>query len=392
MPPPEPIPYARQSIVDADVAEVVRVLRSPYLTQGPAVALFEQAVTERVGARFGIAVTNATSALHLVCRALGVGPGDVVWTTPNTFVASANCARYCGAVVDFVDIDPATYQIDANELTRKLEDAAKRAALPKAIVVVHFAGTPCDLAPIADAARRYGVAVIEDASHALGATYRGSRIGDSTYSDATVFSFHPVKIVTTGEGGMIVTNREDLAERLALYRSHGITRDPRQMEREPDGPWYYEQVDLGYNYRLTDLQAALGTTQVQRLDAFLARRATLAARYAERLRGLDVGLPVLDEQRTSAWHLYVIQVEASRRRAIFERMRAAGILVNVHYIPVHTQPDFRRLGFAPGDFPRAEAYYARALSLPMFFELTDAEHDRVIEVLMDALSEARRAG
>ncbi len=382
------IPYARQSIADEDVAEVVRVLRSPFLTQGPEIERFERAVAEAVGAAHAVAVSNATSALYLACRALGVGPGDLVWTTPNSFVASANCARACGAEIDFVDIDRRTYQIDPAAFAAKLETAARAGRLPKAAVVVHFAGTPCDLAELSAAARRHGVALIEDASHAVGATYRGTRIGDSAYSDLTVFSFHPVKIVTTGEGGMVVTNRAELARRVALLRTHGITRDPAEMRGEPDGPWYYEQLELGGNYRLTDLQAALGTAQVRRLPAFLARRAALAARYGELLAGADCTLPVLPADRTSAWHLYAIGVDPARRRAVFERLRARGILVNVHYIPIHLQPDFARLGFRRGDYPRAEAYYAGALSLPMFYELSDAEQERVAAELRGALARA----
>lgn len=381
-----PIPYARQSIADDDVEAVVRVLRSPFLTQGPEIERFEAAVRHAVGASHAVAVTNATSALYLACRALGVGPGDLVWTTPNSFVASANCARACGAEVDFVDVSPRTHQIDPAAFAAKLEAAARAWRLPKAVVVVHFAGTPCDLEPLAAAARRHGVAVIEDASHAIGATYRGTRIGDSTYSDLTVFSFHPVKIVTTGEGGMVVTNRADLARRVALLRSHGITRDPAEMGREPDGPWYYEQLELGGNYRMTDLQAALGTAQLRRLPVFLARRAALAARYAGLLTGVDCVLPYVAEDRTSAWHLYPVVVDPARRRAVFERLRARGILVNVHYIPIHLQPDFARLGFRRGDFPNAEAYYAGAISLPMFAELTDAEQERVAGELRDALA------
>ena len=381
------IPYARQSIDDGDVAEVVRVLRSPFLTQGPEIERFERTVARAVGAKHAVAVSNGTSALHLACRALGVGPGDLVWTSPNSFVASANCARYCGADVDFVDIDPETLQIDPASFAAKLEAAARAGKrLPKVAVVVHFAGAPCDLAPLSEAARRYGVALIEDASHALGATYRGSRIGDSSYSDVTVFSFHPVKIVTTGEGGMLVTAREDLARELALLRSHGITRDDSRMAGGSEGPWYYEQLELGYNYRITDIQAALGTRQMQRLPAFLARRRTLAARYGELLADADLVLPYTPPAAESAWHLYVVQVEPSRRRAIFEALRAAGILVNVHYIPIHLQPYYRILGFGPGAFPNAERYYARAISLPMFYELTDEEIERVASELRVALA------
>jgi UDP-4-amino-4,6-dideoxy-N-acetyl-beta-L-altrosamine transaminase len=381
-----PIPYARQSIDDGDVAAVTRVMRAPFLTQGPEIEHFEKAVAHSVGARHAVAVTNATSALHLACRALGVGPGDVVWTSPISFVASANCARYCGADVDFVDIDPATLQIDPVRFAARLDAAAAAGErLPKAVVAVHFTGSPCDLKSLSAAARRHGVALIEDASHALGATYRGSRIGDSTYSDVTVFSFHPVKIVTTGEGGMLLTARDDLARELTLLRSHGITRDPARMIDESHGPWYYEQLELGYNYRLTDLQAALGSRQIQRLPTFLSRRRAIAERYAELLDGIGIVLPKPAQDAQSAWHLYVVQVEPDRRRAIFETLRAAGVLVNVHYVPIHLQPYYRALGFAPGDFPNAERYYARAISLPMYYELTDDDVRRVAAEVRAAL-------
>jgi UDP-4-amino-4,6-dideoxy-N-acetyl-beta-L-altrosamine transaminase len=387
-----PIPYARQSIDDGDVAEVTRVLRSPFLTQGPEIERFERAVAGAVGAKHAIAVSNATSALHLACRALGVGPGDLVWTTPNSFVASANCARYCGADVDFVDIDPRTLQIDPARFEAKLASIARAGGrLPKVAVVVHFAGAPCELAALSTTARTYGVALIEDASHALGATYRGSRIGDSTYSDITVFSFHPVKIVTTGEGGMLVTERDDLARELTLLRSHGITRDPARMLAPSEGAWYYEQLELGFNYRITDLQAALGSRQVARLPAFIARRRELAARYERLLADVDVVLPQVAVDAESAWHLYVVRVDPVRRRTIFDALRAAGILVNVHYIPIHLQPYYRELGFAPGDFPHAEGYYAEALSLPMFYELTDAEQERVAGELRATLAKAAAA-
>lgn len=383
-----PIPYATQSITEEDVAEVIRVLCSPNLTQGPEVPAFERAVAEAVGARRALAVCNGTSALHLACLALGVGPGDVVWTSPNSFVASANCARYCGADVDFVDIDPATYQVDPDAFAAKLETAARAGRVPKVVVVVHFGGMPCDLAPLAAAAERHGVRIIEDASHALGATYRGTAIGDSSYSDITVFSFHPVKIVTTGEGGMAVTNDDALASKLALYRSHGVTRDQHEMHTAAPGAWYYEQIELGFNYRLTDLQSALGRKQVERLPQFLGRRAELAARYATLLADVDCTLPVCPKDRTSAWHLYVIGVDAVRRAAVFQHLRSKRILVNVHYIPIHLQPYYLRLGFGAGDFPQAEAYYARAISLPLYYELSNEQQDHVVAELCDALRSA----
>ncbi len=386
------IPYARQSIDDGDVQEVIRVLRSPFLTQGPEVDRFERAVGGAVGGRFCIAVTNATSALHLACKALGVGPGDTVWTSPNSFVASANCARYCDASIDFVDIEPRSRNIDPVAFEEKLRSADRgERPLPKVIVLVHFGGTPADLAPISNSARRRGIAVIEDASHALGATYRDTSIGDSTFSDITVFSFHPVKIITTGEGGMLVTASEKLCESLKLLRSHGITRDENAMKERSEGPWYYEQLDLGFNYRLTDLQAALGSRQIQRLPQFLARRRALAARYSEELSDLDIGLPWCDRERTSAWHLFPVTVSASSRAAIFNELRARGILVNVHYIPIHLQPYYRALGFKRGDFPNAEKYYAEAVSLPMYYELSDAEQSRVINTFHEVVGNAKDA-
>ena len=385
----KPIPYARQSISDADIAAVVAILRSDFLTQGPAVERFERRVAEHCGARHAIAVCNATAALHLACLALDVGPGDRVWTSPNTFVASANCARYCGATPDFVDIDPRTYNLSVGELARRLEIAAAAGTLPKVIIPVDFAGQPAELAAIAELARRHGIRIIEDASHAIGAVYQGGPVGDGRYADVTVFSFHPVKIVTTGEGGMLLTNHDDLARRLRRLRTHGITRDPSEMTGPGQGPWYYEQVELGWNYRLTDLQAALGESQVQRLPEFMRRRAELAARYDRLLAGLPLTRPWQHPDGSSAWHLYVIQLDLTRvtrsHRDIFTALRSAGIGVNLHYIPVHLQPDYRRLGFAPGDFPAAEAYYERAISLPMFYELTDDEQDRVVDALHQVL-------
>ncbi len=377
------IPYGRQDIGEADVAAVVEVLRSDWLTQGPAVERFEAAVAGRVGAAHAVAVNSATSALHIACLALGLGPGDRLWTSPNSFVASANCARYCGAEVDFVDIDPRSLNLCPRKLADRLEVAERAGRLPKIVVPVHFAGQPCDLTAIHALARRYGFRVIEDASHAVGARYRDSVTGDCRYSDITVFSFHPVKIVTSAEGGMALTQDAELAERLRRLRSHGISRDPRAMNAEPHGPWYYEQRELGFNYRITDLQAALGASQMARLDAFLARRRELAERYDARLAGLPLGRPWRDPQAESAWHLYVVQVAAAERRRVFDALRAAGVGVNVHYIPIHTQPDYRRLGFAPGDFPAAEAYYARALSLPLYPGLAEVAQDRVVAALAE---------
>lgn len=379
------IPYARQSISEEDIAAVVAVLRSEFLTQGPVIEQFEQAVSARCGARHAVATSSATAALHLACRAAGLGPGDRLWTSPNTFVASANCGLYCGAEVDFVDIEPATGNLSVERLEAKLRAAAISGRLPKVVVPVDFGGLPCDLHAIAALGHRYGFTVIEDASHAVGARYRGQAIGDGRLADMTVFSFHPVKIVTTGEGGMVLTHRSEWAEKIRLLRSHGITRDPAMWEGKSPGPWYYEQIDLGCHYRLTDLQAALGLSQLARLDAFLARRREIAARYAEQLADLQLSLPAQPAEYESAWHLYVVRLESSstpaRHREVFEGLRSRGIGVNLHYLPVHLQPYYRRLGFREGDFPNAEQHAQQAFSLPMFPDLSDAEQDEVVAAL-----------
>lgn len=381
------IPYGRQIISDADLKAVEAVLRSDYLTQGPAVPAFEQAVAKRVGASHAIAVNSATSALHLACAALGLGPGDLLWTSPITFVASANCGRYCGADVDFVDIDPETFNICPHALASKLEHAAQAGRLPKVIVAVHMCGQSPDIARIADLARIHGVRLIEDASHSIGADYLGQPVGNCAYSDITVFSFHPVKIITTAEGGMALTNDAELATRMERLRSHGITRDPALMTHAPDGPWYYQQLDLGWNYRMTDMQAALGQSQMDQLDMFIARRRALADAYDELLADLPLRCPGRMEGADSSWHLYVIRLDdLARHRATFETLRANGIGVNLHYIPVHLQPYYRGLGFAPGDFPTSENYYARAISIPLHAGLTDDEQARVVAALSDALA------
>jgi len=374
------IPYGRQDIDQADIEAVVAALRSDWLTTGPAVERFEQAVARRCGAAHAVAVANGTVSLHLACRALGLGPGDTLWTTPNTFVASANCALYCGADVDFVDIDPRSYNMDAGLLEKKLKQAKKP---PKIVVPVHFAGQPCDMRAIGALAKKYGFAVIEDASHAVGASYLGEPVGNCRFSDLVSFSFHPVKIVTSAEGGMLLAQREELARHLRQLRHHGINRDKSKTE----GGWYYEQEDLGYNYRLTDLHCALGESQIRRLDAFLARRRELAARYDRLLAGLPLERPWQHADGQSAWHLYVVQVE--ERRKVYDAMRAADIGVNVHYIPVHLHPHYRALGFKPGDFPHAEAYYARALTLPLFPRMSDGDQDRVVAALAKALGRGR---
>jgi len=387
---PCPIPYAAQWIDESDVAAVADVLRSAWLTQGPTIERFERQVADSCGVKYAVAVSNGTAALHLGALALGLGPGDVLWTSPNTFVASANCALYCGAGVDFVDIDARTYNLSVERLAEKLQDAAARGRVPKLVVPVHFAGQSCAMEAIAALTERFGVAVMEDGSHAVGARYQGRPVGDCRFSDLTVFSFHPVKIATTGEGGMLLTNREDLHTLLLRLRTHGITRDPASMEGPSHGPWYYQQVDLGFNYRLTDIQAALGLSQMGRLDAFLARRRALALRYNTLLQDLPLTVPWQHPDTQSSWHLYVIRLQLDRirktRRQVFEELRAAGIEVNLHYIPVHTQPYYRRLGFTPGQFPEAERYYAEAISLPMFAKLTEPEQDRVVAALRAILA------
>jgi len=384
------IPYGRQDIRQEDIDAVVGVLRSDFLTQGPAVPRFEQAVAAYCGARHALAVNSATSALHIACLALGLGPGDWLWTSPITFVASANCGLYCGAQVDFVDIDPRTYNLCPRALEHKLVEAERANRLPKVVVAVHLCGQPCDMEAIHALSRRFGFKVIEDASHAIGGRYKGEPVGNCRYSDITVFSFHPVKIITTAEGGMAMTNDPALAEKMALLRTHGITRDPAQMTREPDGPWYYQQIELGFNYRMTDLQAALGFSQMQRLDEYVARRHHLARRYDELLRDLPVTTPWQHPDGYSGLHLYVVRVSEARtgrpHRAVFEALRRDGIGVNLHYIPVHTQPYYQRMGFKAGQFPEAERYYAEAISLPMYATLTEAQQDEVVDALKRAIA------
>ena len=382
------IPYGRQSISDEDVAAVVDVLRSDFLTQGPAVARFENAVKQQVGAAHAVASNSATSSLHLACRALDVGPGDLVWTTPITFVASANCARYCGADVDFVDIDATSCNLSVERLADKLHGARRAGSLPKVVIPVHLAGHPADMEGIADLSREFGFRVIEDASHAIGGRYRDSHIGSCSHSDITVFSFHPVKIVTTGEGGMALTNDAGLARRMTLLNSHGITRDTDAMTQPSEGPWYYEQLDLGYNYRMTDIQAALGTSQLTRLDEFVARRHALAARYDNLLADLPVDGPWRDPRDYSGFHLYIVRLHPSHRarhREVFERLRARGILVNLHYIPIYRQPDFAFGRFDRADFPASEDYYRSAITLPLFPAMSEDDQDRVVAELGDAL-------
>lgn len=384
------IPYGRQLISDEDIAAVTEVLKSEFLTQGPRVPAFESAVAEYVGAAYGVAVNSATSALHIACIALEVGPGDVVWTTPNTFLASANCARYCGADVDFVDIDPRDLNMSVEALEQKLKAAKKSGRLPKVVIPVDFAGRPARLEPMRALADQYGFAIVEDASHAVGSTYRDYQVGGHPWADITVFSFHPVKIITTAEGGLATTGHAHLARRMQLARSHGMTREANEMDHAPDGPWYYQQVLLGYNYRMTELQAALGINQLRSIEDFIARRQEVRARYDKELAGLPLVLPPADEDGRSALHLYPVQLplgEEHRRAQVFAGLRHRGIGVNVHYIPIHTQPYYRALGFKPGDFPAAESYYARALSLPIHAGLTDEEIGRVIGAVRAELAQ-----
>ena len=382
------IPYGRQDINQDDIDAVLEVLRSDFLTQGPAVPAFENTVVNYCGVQHAVAVNSATSALHIACLALGVGKGEVVWTTPITFVASANCALYCGATVDFVDIDPRTYNLSVERLAEKLAHAKKIGKLPKVVIPVHLCGQSCDMAGIHALSQRYGFKIIEDASHAIGGKYRDEPIGNCRYSDITVFSFHPVKIITTAEGGMALTKDVQLAKRMQLLRSHGITRDLADMTHAPDGPWYYQQIELGFNYRMTDLQAALGMSQMQRLDAFVAKRHVIASRYDQMLSRLSVVAPWQHADSYSGLHLYVIRLQLAKikknHRQVFETLREKGIGVNLHYIPVHTQPYYQRMGFNPSDFPEAKSYYAEAISLPMYPSLTEEQQVDVVRSLGEA--------
>jgi len=368
----------------------VKVLLSDFLTQGPVVPAFERAVSERVGVRHSVAVNSATSALHVACMALGLGPGDLLWTVPNTFVASANCGRYCGADVDFVDIDPLTWNLSVVRLREKLIQARKDKQLPKVVVPVHFAGQPTEQEAIWDLAQEFGFKVLEDASHSIGASRSDEPVGSCRWSHVTVFSFHPVKIITTGEGGMALTNEDELARRMALLRSHGITRDAAHMQRDQGDPWYYEQLDLGYNYRMTDVQAALGLSQIERLDQFVERRNVLAKRYDQLLVGLPLQLPMVQSENKSAFHLYVVRrlpgVVRTTHRELFDSLRTQGFGVNLHYMPVHLQPYYRKLGFGPGFCPESERHGQEAVSLPLYPVLTEVEQDRVVAALAKAFA------
>ncbi|MDG2297238.1 MAG: UDP-4-amino-4,6-dideoxy-N-acetyl-beta-L-altrosamine transaminase [Gammaproteobacteria bacterium] len=383
------IPYGKQDVNQADIDSVVNVLQSDFLTQGPQIPLFEKTVSDYCGAEFGVAVNSATSALHIACLALGLGKGDYLWTSPNTFLASANCGLYCDAQVDFVDIDPQTYNLSSRELETKLIQARQDDKLPKIVIPVHFAGQSCNMKRIYSLSQEYGFKIIEDASHAIGAKYLHQPIGCCQYSDITVFSFHPVKIITTAEGGLATTNDEKLAERMQLFRSHGVTRDPILMSKPSQGVWYYQQVDLGFNYRMTELQAALGVSQMQRLNDFVSKRHILTKRYDLLLSSLPITRPFQDKASYSALHLYPIQIDLNKvsktREQIFDELREGGVGVNVHYIPIHTQPYYQQLGFSNGEFPNSESYYEAALSLPLYSGMSFQEQDKVVENLADIL-------
>jgi UDP-4-amino-4,6-dideoxy-N-acetyl-beta-L-altrosamine transaminase len=383
------IPYGRQEITASDIDAVAAVLRSDYLTQGPAIPRFEAAVAARVTAKHAIAVNSATAALHIACMALELGPSDRLWTVPNTFVASANCGRYCAAEVDFIDIDPLTWNLSVPHLRAKLQRAQREDRLPKVLVPVHFAGQPTEQERIWELAREYDFRVIEDASHSIGASRNREPVGSSRWSDVTVFSFHPVKIITAGEGGMAVTNDDDLAARMTMLRSHGITRDASRFVRPSAGPWYYEQQQLGFNYRLTDIQAALGASQLARLDEYVERRNVLARRYDALLAGLPLKLPTVQPENRSAYHLYVVRLDRAAsgkdHRDVVEGLHRRGVMVNLHYMPVHLQPYYREMGFAPGQFPEAEAHGDEAITLPLFPSLTETAQDQVVRALREVL-------
>lgn len=385
------IPYAKQDITDDDVEAVIDILKSDWLTQGPKTQEFEKKISDYAGVKFSTAVNSATSALHLSCLALGVGEGDWVWTSPNTFVASANCAIYCGAKVDFVDINPKTYNIDVASLAQKLEIAKKKNILPKVVIPVHFAGQPCDMIKIQELGKIYNFKIIEDASHAIGARYninkeKFSKVGSCNHSDITVFSFHPVKIITTAEGGIATTNNEEINNKLKILRTNGVTRDKSFMEFKSEEKWYYEQIDLGYNYRMNELQAALGCQQLERIDGYISSRHEIAKVYNKELSNLNINLPYQESKSYSSFHLYVITFnDEINQKIIFNKLRNQDIGVNVHYIPVHTQPYYRKMGFKFGDFPNSEKYYKRAISLPMYPNLPKDNQLYVIDCLKKSL-------
>ena len=383
------IPYAKQDISDEDIDSVIEVLKSDFLTQGNKVPLFEDIISERVGAKYALAANSATSCLYLSCLSLGLSKEDILWTSPITYVASANCALYCGAEVDFVDIDPLTWNISVEILEEKLKTARKIKKVPKILVLVHLAGNPCDLQKVFDLSKEYGFSIIEDASHALGSKYSGEHIGSSVYSDISVFSFHPVKNITTGEGGMILTNNQKLSEKIHLYRSHGITRDTKKMINKEEGLWYYEQLLLGFNFRMSDIHAALGISQMNSLDKFISKRNELSQIYTEELKGLPLTIQRVRKEDLSAWHIFVIRLKLSElklsRLEIYNSLRNKGIGVNVHYIPVHLHPFYKNLGFNKGDFPNSENYYDGAITIPMFTKLKKTEIKFVIQSLKESI-------
>lgn len=384
------IPYGRQDIISTDIDAVVKVLKSDFITQGPVVPKFERLICDYTSAKYSIATNSATSALHIACLALGLGAGDYLWTTPNTFVASANCGLYCGSKVDFVDIDPKTYNLSPQLLEKKLIKAEKEGVLPKIVVPVHFSGQSCDMEKIYKLSQKYGFKIIEDASHAIGGKYKGQLIGNCKYSNITIFSFHPVKIITTGEGGIALTNSSVLKEQMQLLRSHGITRDQDLMTQKIEGSWYYQQIGLGYNYRMTDMQAALGISQIKRIDSFINNRHKIKKKYDQKLLEMPVVLPFQDSNAHSAMHLYAIQIKHNivkkSHKQLFDEMRARNIGVNLHYIPIHLHPYYTQMGFKQGDFPNAESYYSRAMSLPIFNTMTDFQQNKVITALSEVLS------
>ena len=385
------IPYGRQNITEEDIDAVVNVLKSDYLTQGPKVPEFEDAIKEHCNVGYALAMNSATSALHVACLALDIGKDDIVWTTPITFVASANCALYCGATVDFVDIDPKTYNLSTQALREKLRTAKIEGKLPKVVIPVHLCGQPCDMEGIYKLSKEYGFSIIEDASHAIGGSYKNEPIGNCQYSDITIFSFHPVKIITTAEGGVATTNEKELAQKMDLLRSHGITRDSDLMTHEPDGPWYYQQIDLGFNYRMTEMQAALGVSQIERLQSITESRHKIARKYDEKLASLPVIVPFQIQESYSGLHLYVIRLKTNQiqksHKEVFDELRASSIGVNLHYIPVHLQPYYQQnLGFKVGDFPESELYYSQAISLPMYPDLTEDQQAYIAKTLERILS------
>lgn len=387
------IPYGRQNISEEDIAAVVNVLRSDFLTQGPLASRFEESVSSYCGAKYAVATNSATSALHIACLALGVGSGDIVWTSPISFVASANCALYCDAEIDFVDIDIRTFNMSIELLSSKLEEANRIGCLPKVVIPVHMCGQSCEMEAIHTLSKKYGFKIIEDASHAIGGSYQENKIGNCLYSDITVFSFHPVKIITTGEGGMAVTNQIDLAKKMERLRSHGITRDPLEMDSTPDGAWTYQQINLGFNYRMTDIQAALGISQMNRLDDFVAKRYEIASRYGELLQGSQVITPWQIPDAYSSLHLYVVRIEGGmqKRKAVFDALRENEIGVNIHYMPIYKQPYYAKRGFRPVDFPESEKYYAQALTLPLFPGLTIKQQKYIADMLIMANESASKA-